>query len=135
MKTNEPPPDPKQCEFPNCSGMLMLQATTKATDAHIVDIKDGLSRLPEILEHVAEASTNIQSIKADILRILKDHDEIFQRLRVLEVSDAKSSWSKALKKSCIQLAVVIAGAIIISLLGFMLYLVVAHWSEFMKKIV
>jgi hypothetical protein len=130
MKTNEPPPDSRQCDFPNCAGMTLLSATTKATDQNIRDIKESLFKLPEILEHVATSSANIESIRMEIVRILREHDEIFQRLRDLENKSASSSWTKSLKNACIQLAVVIAGAVMLAILSFSMYMIVIHWNDF-----
>ena len=134
-----------KCDFPNCTGALMIQAMTDGMKGDVSEIKESLKPLPSILEHIATISSEGMAIRRDFEKALKEHDEIFTRLRSIEISLPKvvtvdqfdkleaivtsRAWVDTFKKICINVMATIGAVIIIGAAIYGLKMLILHAKD------
>lgn len=63
-----------------------LQATIKSISDTLLEMKEGQKRFITVLEHIASQGESINHLKADAERLEKDVNNLFGRVRELEIA-------------------------------------------------
>lgn len=81
-----------KCEYPDCpSGINSKLLDERHTEVrnHLTVIENGQNKMIAVAENVAILITEVQNIKRDSTENIKQHDEMFGRLRKTEL---RVSW-------------------------------------------
>ena len=81
-----------ECDYPNCpsgASMKLLDDRHEEVKSHLSNIESNQKEMIVVVTNVATLLANVQNITKDMEQNVKDHDEIFTRLRKVE---SKIMW-------------------------------------------